>query len=161
MASTYVPIAAYTVSGSTTNEVSFNSFSGYTDLVLICDVLGASGASDAKIEFNGSSTGYSETVLRGNGSAASSTRYTTGYLNSAASLGSATRYSFIVNIMNYANANTYKTALIRENNSAAEVGATALLYSSTSAITSLRVFLTNTEKFTSGSTFTIYGIQAA
>ncbi len=69
----------------------------------------------------------------------------------------------IMHIMNYSNTNTYKTALGRVNtptNATIYPGTTAGvgLWRNTAAITSLTC--SNGENFTSGSTFTLYGIKA-
>lgn len=169
MATTYEPIATTTL-GSAQATVSFNSFSGYTDLVLIGRMTTTHTASSAlQMTFNGdTASNYSVTRLYGNGTTATSDRFSsqsnidTGFMPGTNGTGQGT---VIFNIMNYANTTTFKTILNRWESQAgasgsqyttAEVG----LYRSTSAITSLSMAFT-TGNIATGSTFTLYGIKAA
>ncbi len=162
--STYTPIATTTL-GSSASTLAFTSISGsYTDLVLVINAANTSGNQDAYMQFN-SDTGanYSRTALRGNGTTASSARTssaTSAFLSSISGTSTTSlAYNSITSIQNYSNATTYKTAFTRSNN--AEYGTDAIvnLWRSAAAIT--RIDITSTGTFTSGSTFTLYGIQAA
>jgi len=161
--STYSPIATQTLS-STTASVTFSSIpQGYTDLVLV--VAGGTDASSGfGIRFN-SDTGsnYSRTYLTGTGSAASSGRDTSQSIADISFnglFGNNTNYNAIINIMNYSNATTFKTAVSRSNNAATGVDAVVSLWRSTAAITSVEIRTTTAGKvFNSGSTFSLYGIQ--
>jgi hypothetical protein len=161
---TYTPIQTYTVSGTTTTTITFSGISGsYTDLVLVCSGNCNSGTDYPRLRVgNGSAsaTGYSDTTMQGNGTAASSGRETsqTGFVFATYPATSA-RVTTIFNFMNYSNTTTYKTVLMRDNNSAGNVTAGVMLWQSTSAINYIELFLTN--NFASGSTFTLYGIAAA
>lgn len=158
MPATYEPIATTTL-GSAQSSVTFSSISGsYTDLVLISNWTLSTGQ-NLLMRFNSDSgTNYSETDLGGNGSAASSTRDTNrtdvrvGYYNT-------NRTIHRVNIMNYANSTTYKTALIRWD-SDEYVYSRVALWRNTSAITSISL-TAGSGNIQSGSTFTLYGIKAA
>jgi hypothetical protein len=168
---TFEPIATTTL-GSAAASVTFSSIpSTYTDLVLVCEgYMATQDGSVVRIQFN-SDTGnnYSSTYVGGNGSTASSSRYTNvpGIYATTGLIGwsttSSNRGNTISHIMNYTNTTTYKTVLDRSNltagsypGSAADVG----LWRSTAAITSIKVD-TNGGTFASGSTFTLYGIAAA
>jgi hypothetical protein len=164
--STYTPIATTTASGSV-SSITFNSIAGtYTDLVLISSAALGSGAENLRIRFNSdTASNYSFTVLTGTGSAASSTRGSSqtyiaadwnGYLTT-------TRNISIINIQNYSNTTTNKTALSRSNNAGTGVDAIVGLWRSTSAITSVTILNSGTGgiNFASGSTFTLYGIASA
>jgi hypothetical protein len=158
---TYVALATTTLS-SNTNTVSFTSISGaYTDLVFVFDGTMSSGT-DMMIQYN-SYTGsiYSSTRLYGNGTSALSTRQTsdTAFYPAIGSL--ANRQHIIFQIMSYSNTTTYKIAIDRTSNSAANVGAHVNLWSSTSAITRIDIIGASSGNFASGSTFTLYGIAAA
>jgi len=98
--------------------------------------------------------------LYGTGTTATSFRETsqTGFIFATYPATSA-RVSTIFNIMNYSNTTTYKTVLMRDNNSAGNVTAAVMLWQSTSAINYIELFITN--NFVAGSTFTLYGIKAA
>lgn len=169
MASTYTPIATTTLGNSTTSDISFTSISGsYTDLVLVVSGAGTYAATDVLIQtyLNNTLSGYSTTWLRGDGSSASSGRQTAtsgayvGYLPAtlatAGSIG-----NIIINYQNYANTTTNKTILARSNAATSKTQAAVCLSSSTSAITQINVATFGVGYFTSGTTFTLYGIKSA
>jgi hypothetical protein len=162
---TYEPIATTTL-GSAQSSVTFSSISGaYTDLVLVCSAQGT-GTGDIALRFNDDTTAnYSSTHLYGTGSAAGSIRYSGdtfarvdyyGYLET-------TNYTVnIIHIMNYSNNTTYKTIVSRANQASNGANAGVALWRKTpEAITKVLVMITNASQFTSGSTFTLYGIAAA
>jgi hypothetical protein len=62
--------------------------------------------------------------------------------------------------MNYANTTTYKTTLARTNDALLQARASVGLWRNTSAINSILVSYYG-YNFDAGSTFTLYGIQAA
>jgi len=163
--STYTPIATTTL-GSATSSVTFSSISGsYTDIILVINAKQTATPNRwTTIRLN-SDTGsnYSYTSLEGNGSAASSYResnQTRGAINfktSTANWGQNT-----VHFQNYSNTTTFKTWVSRGD--AADTGPVAIvgLYRSTSAITTILITLEGSgQNFDTGSTFTLYGIQAA
>ena len=160
--STYSPIATTTLS-TTQTEVNFTSISGsYTDLVLIVSGSTTSATSLFMRVGNGSvDTGanYSVTRLYGNGSAASSDRLSSQDVMYI-STGNFTTANTIVNLQNYSNTTTYKTMIYRLNMPEAFAGANASLWRSTSAINTIKVYVTSST-LTVGSTFTLYGIAAA
>ena len=159
---TYEAIATQTL-GSAASSVTFSSITGtYTDLILIFDGTTASGGYPS-LRFNGDTgTNYSATVMRGNGSAAGSTRYSTANEMDIAmgSPLSTSQNNIIIQVMNYSNSTTYKTILARTNNASVETGAGVGLWRSTSAITSVTL-KSNSPNFDVGSTFSLYGIKAA
>ena len=160
MPATYEPIATTTL-GTTQNQVDFNAISGsYTDLVLIFNG-GVTSTGDIWLRMN-SDTGsnYSRTRLTGDGSTAASTRNSaaSSIFISAGTVGATA--NAIINIQNYSNATTYKTTVSRFNSSTYSV-ASCGLWRSTSTITTLSLRADSADTFTSGSTFTLYGIKAA
>ena len=163
MPSTYEPIATNTLS-STASSVTFSSISGtYTDLVVVA-VAGSSSDANWRIQFNGdTSTNYSVTQLAGDGTAANSFRTTSeaSFLaNRYAYLSNNLHNNILINVQNYSNTTTNKTAFIRTNSAALGTDAIVGLYRSTSAITSITLF-PNAGSFIVGSSFTLYGIKAA
>lgn len=160
MPATYEPLATTTLS-TTQNQIDFNSISGtYTDLVIVANG-GVTSTNDIWLRMNSDTgTNYSRTRLTGDGSSAASTRNSAfdAILINAGTVGS--NANFIINIMNYANTTTYKTTLSRFNSSTYVVASVGL-WRSTSAITSLTLKAGSGDTFTSGSTFTLYGIKAA
>jgi len=163
--STYTPIETYTVP-SAAASVTFNSFSGYTDLVVVCTVQSSSGG-DLSVQFNGdTNTNYSYKVMYGNGTAGGNTNATNrnfiplDYYAAPPTSGSFNNE--ILQIQNYSNSTTYKTVLNRANNAATGVDFAIGLWRNTAAITSMTFkIVTPTGNINTGSTFTLYGILAA
>ena len=158
--STYTPIATTTL-GSAQSSYTFTSISGsYTDLVLVYNGSSAS-AGNLALQFNGDTgTNYSVTILFGDGSTAGSARVSND--TSANLAGSNTsNNTATISIMNYSNSTTYKTALGRGMRTGDQVVAKVALWRNTAAITSVKVIMDNAANFQTGSTFTLYGIQAA
>jgi hypothetical protein len=166
-ANTYTPIATSTL-GSATSTVTFSSIpSTYTDLVFEItnythSYSGTGGVYSGILQFNGDSgTNYSITLLEGNGSIAFSERQT----NLVAISTNHSRVSdpagiSSFNIMNYANATTYKTVLVRSSPPGGTVTAAVGLWRSTAAITSITATLSS-YTFNAGAVFSLYGILAA
>ncbi len=167
MAVTYDKIATTTVSG-TPSDVTFSSISGsYTDLVLICQMK-TSALATIYLQFN-SDTGsnYSYSNLAGSPAGANAGR------SSSATINRITNYAYpdntfntnaIVNFMNYSNSTTYKTFLSRANNASGADNATEVLaglWSSTAAISTIKVYPSGGATWSTGSTFTLYGILKA
>jgi hypothetical protein len=166
MPNTYEPIATHTIPSATASYTFSSIPSTYTDLILIISATATSGADDLLIQFNSdTASNYSNTVLTANGSAAASIRGSnqTAILLDYNGVLNTTLNNRIVNIMNYANTNTFKTILVRANNSSTGVDGIAGLWRKTpEAITSITVKNTGTSfNFTIGSTLTLYGIKAA
>ena len=160
MASTYEPIATNTL-GSATNSVTFSSIVGtYTDLIVV--IAGTTGTlSGVNIQFNSDTgTNYSRTILYGTGSTAGSGQSTSTNQIGAGTL-STSQSVCKINIMNYANTTTYKTALSRADAASDEVSSVVGLWRSTAAITAVKVAADPATTFSTGSTFTLYGIKAA
>lgn len=161
MPATYDKIATNTL-GSATSTVTFSSIAGtYTDLVLIMNSNSNSGTIDSVMRYNGDTgTNYSWTELQGDGTSATSARFSTqNYIYTMNQYTSSISTS-IISIQNYSNTTTNKTALIRNNNAAAYVNAAVGLWRSTAAITSVTL-LSTAGSYAAGSTFTLYGIKAA
>lgn len=169
-----VPIATYTVSGTSTYTVTLSSIpQKYQDLMLVTSVRTAySNLSEtigmylngdnssglysftnivtADTIYNGRSTGVNQWTIAqviGNTSA-------TGMFGSS-----------ISHILNYTNTSTYKSAVCRHaadlNNSGNGcVGMYGCLYRSTNAVTSLSLQSANGAYFIAGSTFNLYGVRS-
>jgi hypothetical protein len=160
MPSTYTPIATQTLTGST-GSVSFASIpSTYTDLILTID--GTVGSNcGIQMRFNSDSgSNYSFTRMTGDGSSASSDRSSNATFMELGFYVSSTRNMNIVQIMNYSNTTTNKTVLNRANAQSVNIGAQAYaeLWRNTSAINAIS--LSASGNFSTGSTFTLYGIKA-
>lgn len=170
MASTYTPLATTTL-GSNAASIDFTSISGsYTDLVLIVLAQQVTNGEDLAIQFNSdTATNYSRTYICGDGSTAHSGRSTSVnqiILDHHATPPTANSFSVAtINIINYSNTTTYKTVINRsgsnESNPAIGSVANVGLWRNTSAITSVKVFSTNSSNLKTGTVATLYGIKAA
>jgi hypothetical protein len=167
---TYVALATQTLA-SAASSVIFNSIpQGYTDLVLVAQPKNTTQAAvfTASLFFNAdtgtSSTNYSNTWMYGTGSTAASFRWTSSSPAHGVPYGGGTT-NFnnigIVNIMNYSNATTFKTAITRYQEDSA-VYSLVSLWRNTAPITSITLYPgdAGSNTLAAGSTFTIYGIKA-
>jgi hypothetical protein len=106
------------------------------------------------------------TQISGNGTAAASTRASnqTYWMWGVDETSISTA---ILQIMNYSNTTTNKTALLRIGNAGSSVMANVFLWRSTAAINSISITAPDNtgggtpDQFAIGSTFTLYGIKAA
>ena len=172
--STYTPIATTTL-GSNQSTIQFNSISGsYTDLIIVGSfAINRNGAAFTVRVGNGSvdsGNNYSITDINGNGSTAASERNTNQpNFSIFPNIGCSTTVgnnNVIIQFMNYSNTTTYKTILVRENNTDSSYPGTAAgvgLWRSTSAIDTINLIaqVTGSDAFVTGSTFTLYGIASA
>ena len=165
MTVTYSQIATQTL-GSDTATVTFSSIPAtYTDLVIVTNFAVDGNSYNHYMQFN-SDTGsnYSHTVLYGTGSAAASARQsntTSIYAgNWSTTIGTTDRSQIIIQINNYSNTTTNKTTIARWNIATVEVGTGVGLWRSTAAISSISFIPYSTNKYKSGSTFSLYGIKA-
>jgi hypothetical protein len=164
---TYTPIATTTLS-TTASNITFSSISGtYTDLKLILVATGdANAAGQAVLTRFNSDTGsnYSVTRLSGNGTSASSGRWSniTSIYTSFDGLSVSIPTVQIIDIFSYAGS-TNKTCLISNSenkNGSGYAERRVGLWRNTSAITTIAV-LPNSGNFAAGTTATLYGILAA
>lgn len=157
--STYEPIASQTL-GSAAASVTFSSIpQGYTDLRLVMSGSMSAGA-DVTLQFNSdTATNYSRTYLIGSGSAAGTGRTTSNAEMPVFYIGATSTYSAFADINNYSNSTTFKTVLCRSGDTGSYVEANVGLWRNTAAITSMKIIATGGVTFSSGSTFSIYGIQ--
>jgi hypothetical protein len=164
MPATYEPIATTTLT-SANNTVTFNSISGtYTDLRLVIQAK----YSDSQSQFttmtfnNDTASNYSNTLLIGNGSTATSERESNkNGFNIMYTGGASQWFMTTIDVFNYANTTTFKTTLFRDNVIDTRVEARVGLWRKTpEAITSIK-FYDQFANFITGSTFTLYGIKAA
>jgi hypothetical protein len=167
---TYEEIATSTLS-SPALSVNFTSIpQTYTDLVVVgSNLFSASGTPNLRILFNtDTASNYSVVVLEGNGVAPYGVRQASisgidfGYYTSLYPTSSSTApNNAIINVMQYTNTAINKTVLARVNTSYSGMSANAGLWRSTAAITSIRLSNSSAVNFTTGSTFSLYGIKAA
>jgi hypothetical protein len=165
---TYKPIATQTL-GSAAASVTFSSIPAtYTDLILIFNGGKSLVGSSVDFRFNSDSgSNYSFTELYGNGSSAGSSRVSNVTYGSLAYNNvpdSGLTSTIIMNIMNYSNTTTNKTAVSRNGQIGTTypgTGAIVNLWRSTTAINTITLSNSSAADFVTGSTFTLYGIKAA
>jgi hypothetical protein len=161
---TYVALDRVTV-GTATSSVTLSSISGsYTDLVLISSIQASSSGQGLALQVNGdTASNYSCTILRGNGTTASSARITNnseGLISNIAEPPTTSFGAYITQFMNYSNSTTHKTVLSRANNASAAIDAIVNLWRNTAAITSITVKISS-GNIAAGSTFSLYGIASS
>lgn len=157
---TYEAIATTTL-GSAATSVTFSSIpSTYTDIIIVVSGTTASGTGISLRYNSDTGSNYSDTYVYGNGSSAISGRNTgqnvgyVGYLNTG-------QGDSIIQVMNYANTTTYKTAIGRGNQAGVLTVARVMLWRSTAAISTITIGTDTAINISSGTTFSLYGIAAA
>ena len=162
--STYTPIASQTLSSAAASV----TFSGipqtYTDLVIVANIKGDTGNVGLNYQFNSdTASNYSSTVLAGDGTSASSDRYsnqTSAFFTSNYGAGTNDWVTVISNIQNYANTTTNKTILTRWSKGTGQLTAAVALWRKTpEAINTIKISALGVN-FASGTTFNLYGIAS-
>ena len=163
--STYTPVASQTLSASASSVTFSNIPQGYTDIEIVIEGIAAADSGQYYVTLNGDVTynNYSTTQLGGDGTSAFSQRYNSGNFAYQSMVGwpRTSRFNSKVFLQNYSNSTTYKTFLWRHN-AAGTYGYTVAgvnLWRNTAAITSITITCTATT-FSSGTMFSLYGIQA-
>lgn len=167
MAKTFEPIASTTISSS----VALYRFTlipqSFTDLVLV--TVGESTRTDngrgLRMQFNlDADSNYSYTYLYGYSSTVATERlpdlnWVEGQALSQSGYGPSIS---IANIMSYSNTNVFKTVLSTVNNqqSATVVGRAVSMWRSTSAISTIDVFV-GLNQIAAGTTISLYGVRSA
>ena len=157
MPKTYDPIATYTAPSAQTSYTFSSISAAYTDLIIVIN--GNTNNNTSQMTFNSDTSAvYSRTVLRGDGTSATSFRQSGAYIAIDGSYSQPFQ-NVIIHVMNYSNTTTFKTALSRSNNAGAGIDQLVGLWRSTVAINAI-TFL-NASNYSIGTTFTLYGIKAA
>lgn len=162
---TYSKIASTTLSSPAASYTFTSIPSTYTDLILVGNFGVTVGGNSLRIQVgNGSiDTGanYSYTFIYGTGSSALTSRYAgdtsiySGYASTAN-----IQNNWFMHFQDYSNTTTKKTVLERFNCASTATTAVVGLWNNTAAINQIKV-LTLGDNLSTGSTFTLYGIEAA
>jgi hypothetical protein len=157
--STYTPISTQTLSSAAASVTFSNIPQTYTDLIFVLNGSTSNATQNIRFQFNGDTgSNYSYTRVLGNGSAASSERQSSITSGGVGDWGT-DRGMLSANIQNYSNTTTNKTVISRSS-SEGYVSAYVSLWRNTNAITSVTFLKNLGGDFTSGTTFTLYGIGA-
>ena len=159
--STYTPIATTTL-GSAASSYTFSSIpSTYTDLRIVFNGNYATASRGAFVLNSDTGSNYSNTRMTGDGSTAASARASNAAYVLMGLSDISTTHTYSIDLMNYSNTTTNKTALIRLSDASAYTLTAVGLWRSTSAINSILIKTANTKTFAVGSLFNLYGIAAA
>lgn len=170
MPSTYTLIAS-NVLGSSAASVTFSSIpSTYTDLVLrISARADTTGPKNLGFTFNtDTSTNYSQTYVQGDGSAASSGRFSTQATNRVMNAITGTDYTsntfgsveiYIPDYLSSANKPNSAFGTTENDSTSSTISATANLWRGTTAINQIVLALGGGGNFISTSSFYLYGIK--
>ena len=164
MPATYEPIATTTL-GSAAADITFTSIPAtYTDL-RISFTTTATISDNARMQVNGDTgSNYSRTALFGDGATATSNRTSNISIIglSTTALSTTIPTFFTIDFFSYAGS-TYKTCLIThqgDNNGSGNVSRIVGMWRSTSAITSVKLYM-GSGNLAAGTTATLYGILKA
>lgn len=160
MATAWTPLANITL-GSAQTTVTFSSISqAYRDLVVVVSPIAATTGNAGRFRFNSDSgSNYSWVLMYGDGSSAASNNSasTTEFIGL---LSETTVSNTIIHVMDYSTTNKHKTVMTRTSGTANYTGATAQKWASTSAVTSISLYMTGGTNYAAGSTFALYGVSA-
>jgi len=157
---TYTPLATVTLTSSA-SSVTFSSIPAtYRDLILVITGSLATTPGDLSLRFNSDSgSNYSYVRMSGSGSATNSSADTATRAFISGFQRAATNWISINHIFDYAQSK-HKTMLSRFDDSAQGTNAIATRWANTSAITSILINEASGFSYASGSTFSLYGIEA-
>lgn len=162
MAATYEPISTTTLSTSPTS-ITFSSIpSTYTDLKIVVVNTGTTLGTLEVTYNNDTGSNYSRTILRGDGSTASSSASTNQTKWQSGDTGGTAPSMVSIDVFSYAGS-TYKTGLAQasnDQNGSGRVTSCVGLWRSTSAVNRVDLAMGG-NAFASGTTVTIYGILKA
>jgi hypothetical protein len=169
MATTFTQIASVSVGSGGAASIDFTSIpSTYTDLCLVWSGRTArvSAQDGMKLQFNASTTNYSDRGITGDGVSASSfnsaTTYIYGGIIPSATATANTFGSISYYVPNYASSNNKSVSVdsVSENNTTTAFAILeAGLWSDSSAITSIKISSENAADFVQYSTATLYGVS--
>jgi hypothetical protein len=158
---TYTPLATVTL-GASASSVTFSSIPAtYRDLILITSGQSLTNAVDALVVRLNSDTGsnYSFVFMEGTGSGSgNSSSGTTTYI--PAGITGTAQTDNLIQIMDYSATDKHTTTISRGNHAGNRTRAIAGRWANTSAVNTIRLFTEAGTNFTSGSTFSLYGVIA-
>lgn len=155
---THIPLQSYTLA-SAQSSLTFNSFSGYNDLMIVCNSANSASTVNTYMTFNGDTgTNYSWTRVYGAGSGSGGTN--AGANSSSIFISDSTAVletTDIIHIFSYSTYAVYKSALIRSSSPNSAIQASVGTWRNYAPITSITL-TPSSGNWAIGSTFTIYGV---
>jgi hypothetical protein len=143
--------------GSAQATVTFSGISqSYRDLRLVCK---NAAATQFQLQINSNSSNFTAVQAYGNGSSAYSQSYTGDGSFYTGLWWAMDGYIYSADILDYAQTDKHKPVLSRISSSAAYSAMEAGRYTSTSAVTTLKIIGAG-NNIQPGSTFTLYGVSA-
>lgn len=163
MALTYEPIASTTLASAVSSATLSGIPATFTDLRLVITLRDATSGYGLLRVNSDSGSNYSRTVLRGDGSAASSFRSSNNTEFYCKGTTAANSYAMTsIDFMSYANTSVFKTMLAADAGFDTQVERTVYLWRSTAAVTSISLLsVTGGATLAAGSTMSLFGIKAA
>ena len=160
---TYVQLNSIILAAESSSVTFSNIPQNYRDLVFSMNGQTGSNANVIYRINSDSGTNYSHVHMTGStGASSGAGTFAEAYATYGSAL-SGTRFIVNLNILDYSTTDKHKISLVRNGytnlSSVQMVEAQAIRWINTSAITTI-VFSTNAGSFASGSTFTLYGIEA-
>ena len=157
--STYIPLATTTLA-SDTSSVTFSSIpSGYRDLVVVANTIAASSTT-LQCTFNADS-GANYSYVRMAGITSPQSISSSGDTSLTIGRNEADGAANVIQIQDYSATDKHKTVLGRGNDPGVIVQAIAGRWASTAAINEISFTVSGaTTTFKTGSTFSLYGIEA-
>ena len=162
MVSALTPLANITL-GSAAATVTFSSISGsYRDLMLVVNYGTTVAGQDLRIRLNGDTgLNYFDVTMNGNGSTTSSggggnnNRFDIDSYGTPGTITGQIQFS----VIDYSASDKHKSTLTRMDNSATATRAIAGRWASTSAVTSIVVYV-SASTFLAGTSMSLYGVSA-
>lgn len=157
-------INSSTVVDSTTNTILFSSIpQNYSDLIITWQA-GETANAGVYPKFNSDTgTNYSRYTLYGNGTASNAVKQvnvsTAWIIGANITLSNTLENTGEIQIFGYSSSSIYKTWLVQEGSASNGVSTSYGVWKSNSAITQLEIICASTDKFTSGSSFILWGIK--
>jgi hypothetical protein len=160
------------IATATPNGVSTITFTSipqtYTNLQLRMSIIGSAAFSSSQVRVNGVSTNYTVHYFSGSGSGSDAGALTSTSRFAIVPLGITGDASFptvgILDIIDYASTSKNKTGRMFggiDKNGSGEIMLQSGLYQSTTAISSIEVFLAGGQNYVTGTTISLYGIKGA
>lgn len=167
MANTKIPLFTTTLTGTVTAiDIDVSSYTGYSDLEIVCDFAPVNAVSYVGLQFNGvTASNYSTIRLYGYGTSPASSDNSSNAGSMILGTVGTSRSLQIFNIQDFRNTTTYKVGVSRDTLQNFRTGSCVATWrgatnTSTEAITSIKIIAPDCSGFTSGSTINVYGIRS-